>query len=83
MTEDEITKLFTEELKKLRADYFRGKMALTTRIPADYAEQPELLTLDFAWAVTTALCAAAVAGIDLDVNAAVEAGKALYKRQFS
>jgi hypothetical protein len=81
MPDQDIVGIYKEDLQQLRAVVFMGRMALQARIAEDYQARPSLLTADLAWAVMTALCAAEVAGVELDLNAAVEAGRALYESE--
>lgn len=77
----DVLELYRKESRQLRAKSFMGSCGYETRIERDYRERPELLTLDFAWLVMAALCAADVTEVDFDLDAAVAAGRKLYERE--
>jgi len=81
MAERGIEDRFKAELLMARADNFRTGATLRSRLLEDYQKDPELLAVDVAWAMMAALCLAQAAGVALDLDAAVTAGKRLYERE--
>ena len=79
MDKNKLMERYKQDLLVNRAENFMGNFGSRMRTAADYKEDPELLTLELAKVVMIALCTSAVAGIKLDLNVAVETGKALYE----
>lgn len=75
----EVVAAYKDGLLRNRAAFFM-EVGLENRDESHYQERPVLLALDLAYMVMAALCAAEVAGVKLDVESAVTAGRELYEQ---
>lgn len=79
MNDNPIKDALHREIFRVRAGHFRTGAGPYDRVPKEYQEDPHLISADLAYTVMNALCAAEEAGVEIDLDGAVVAGRELFE----